>query len=103
MARLQEHYEKNVKNQLKDKFGYKNVNTIPKMEKIVVTCTTKDCVTNGKTVEKIVEDLRNVTGQKPVIARAKKSNAAFKLREGMPLGAAVTLRGKRMYEFTLSL
>jgi len=82
-----------------DKYGYKNVHQIPKLEKIVINCVTKDAVSNGKVVESIVADLAAISGQKPVIARAKNSIATFKLREGQALGAAVTLRGTRMYEF----
>ena len=99
MSRLSEHYNKKVKQELMKKFNYKNVNMIPKLEKIVVNCCTKDCVVNGKTVESIVADLTAITGQKPVIARAKKSIASFKLREGQAIGACVTLRGERMFEF----
>jgi large subunit ribosomal protein L5 len=72
---------------------------IPKIEKIVVNCVTKDAVSNSKVVDSIVNDLAAITGQKPVIARAKSSIASFKVREGMPLGASVTLRGEKMYEF----
>lgn len=82
-----------------DKYNYKNVHQIPKLEKIVINCVTKDAVTNGKIVESIVSDLATISGQKPVIARAKNSIASFKLREGQALGASVTLRGARMYEF----
>ena len=82
-----------------DKFTYKNVNMIPKVEKIVVSCVTRDAVSNGKVVDSIKNDLGVITGQKPVTARAKKSVASFKVREGQALGASVTLRGKQMYEF----
>jgi large subunit ribosomal protein L5 len=98
MARLKNLYNENKQN-LKDKFGYSNVNQIPKIEKIVVNCVNRECVTNGKVVEKISDDLHTITGQKPVVARAKNSIASFKLREGQALGAFVTLRGKVMYEF----
>ena len=99
MSRLKDLYKKEIVSQMKEKFSYENINQVPKVEKIVVNMTTKDCVTNGKTVDKIMEDLGQITGQKPVVARAKKSIAGFKLRQGMPLGAAVTLRGEHMYEF----
>ncbi len=99
MTRYKEHYEKNVKKTMQDKFNYKNVHQIPKIEKIVVSSVHRDCVTNGKIVDSIVNDLSAITGQKPVITRAKKSIASFKLREGQALGASVTLRGARMYEF----
>lgn len=108
MSRLQELYKNDVRKKMQDKFGYKNVNQVPKLEKITVNCVTREAVTNGKVVESIMSDLSVVTGQKAYIVRAKNSIASFKLREGQALGAAVTLRGKRMYEFldrliTLSL
>jgi large subunit ribosomal protein L5 len=84
---------------MKDKFSYANPNMVPKLEKIVVNCCTRDCLTNGKVVDSIMSDLSAITGQKPVVARAKKSVAGFKLREGQAIGASVTLRGSRMYEF----
>jgi len=99
MSRLNELYKNDLKNKMMDKFGYKNVNQIPKVEKVVVNCCTKDAVTNSKVVQSIMTDLGQITGQKPVIARAKKSVAGFKVRQGMPLGASVTLRGEKMYEF----
>lgn len=99
MIRLKEIYNSQVKGQLKDKFNYKNVNQVPKLEKITVSCVTKDCVQNGKMVDSIVSDLALITGQKPVVVRAKNSIATFKLREGQALGAKVTLRGRKMYEF----
>jgi len=107
-ARLKTLYKEKIKGQMKEKYGYKNVHQIPKVEKIVLNCVTRDAVTNGKIVDSIVEDLSVVTGQKAVVARAKNSIASFKLREGQALGASVTLRGERMYEFldrliTLSL
>lgn len=99
MKTLKEKYDSEVKAELKNKFGFKNIHQIPKLEKIVINCVTRDCVQNGKMVENIVADLAAISGQKPVIARAKKSVASFKLREGQALGAFVTLRGKQMYEF----
>ena len=99
MARLKEKYNKEIKKNLMEKFGYKNINQVPRLEKIVVNCVTKDCVSNGKMVDSIMADLAVITGQKPVVARAKKSVATFKLREGMPIGAFVTLRDRQMYEF----
>jgi large subunit ribosomal protein L5 len=98
-ARLKELYVSEYRKTLQDKFKYKNVHQIPKLEKIVVNCVTRDCVQNGKIVESIVEDLRAITGQQPVIARAKNSIASFKLKENQALGAFVTLRGDMMYEF----
>lgn len=99
MSRIKEIYKKEVIPALVKKFGYSNVHMIPKIEKIVVNCVTKDAVSNSKVVDSIVNDLAAITGQKPVIARAKTSIASFKVREGMPLGASVTLRGEKMYEF----
>ncbi len=99
MSRLKERYNKEVVQSLMSKFGYENINMVPKLEKIVVSSVTKDAVINGKVVESISNDLAAITGQKPVVARAKKSIATFKLREGQAIGAFVTLRGKRMYEF----
>ncbi len=99
MSRLKDIYKKEVVPGLVKKFGYSNIHMIPKLEKVVVNCVTKDAVSNSKVVDSIVNDLAAITGQKPVIARAKTSIASFKLREGMPLGASVTLRGEKMYEF----
>ena len=99
MSRMKALYQSEVKAQMMEKFGYINVNQIPKLEKIIINCVTKDAVTNGKVVESIAADLATISGQKPVIARAKNSIASFKLREGQALGASVTLRGSRMYEF----
>lgn len=82
-----------------DKYEYKNVHQIPKLEKIIINCVHRDAVSNGKIVDSIVSDLTLISGQKPVIARAKNSIASFKLREGQALGASVTLRGRMMYEF----
>ncbi len=99
MARLKALYESEIKKQLMAKYQYGNVHQIPKLEKIIVNCVTRDAVSNGKIVETIVEDLATITGQKPVVAKAKKSIASFKLRQGQALGAFVTLRGEQMYEF----
>src|SRR5690606_27940763 len=98
-SRLNELYGNEIKAEMTKKFGYKNVNQVPKIEKIIVNSVTRDAVSNGKVVDSIVEDLAAITGQKPVVARAKNSIASFKVREGMPLGAFVTLRGEKMYEF----
>lgn len=99
MSRLKDKYNSEIKGAMESKFGYKNPNQIPKLEKIVINCVTKDCVTNSKVVESIKNDLGAITGQRAVTAKAKKSIASFKVREGMALGAAVTLRGEKMYEF----
>ena len=82
-----------------DKYKYGNVHQIPKLEKIIVNSVTRDAVSNGKIVDSIAAELAAVTGQKPVTAKAKKSIASFKLREGQAIGAFVTLRGAKMYEF----
>ena len=97
--RMKALYKSEIKKNLMDKFKYTNVHQIPKLEKIVLNCVTRDAVTNGKVVESIMADIAAIAGQKPVIARAKNSIASFKLREGQALGASVTLRGKKMYEF----
>ena len=99
MARLKTQYESEIKKKMQDKFKYGNVHQIPKLEKIIVNSVTRDAVSNGKIVDTIVADLAAVTGQKPVVSRAKKSIASFKLRQGQALGAFVTLRGEQMYEF----
>ncbi|MDC1174364.1 50S ribosomal protein L5 [Bacteriovoracaceae bacterium] len=99
MSRLKDIYNTEVKKAMQEKFSYKNVNQIPKVEKVIVNCVTKDCVANSKTVDSIMTDLGAITGQKPVVAKAKKSIASFKVREGQALGASVTLRGEKMYEF----
>lgn len=98
-SRMQDLYNSDIKSKLMDKYSYTNVHQIPKLEKIIINCVTRDAVTNGKVVDSIISDLTQIAGQKPVIARAKNSIASFKLREGQALGASVTLRGKRMYEF----
>lgn len=97
--RMQTLYKSEVTKKMMDKYSYKNVHQIPKLEKIVLNCVTRDAVSNGKIVDNIMGDLALIAGQKPVVARAKNSIASFKLREGQALGASVTLRGKRMYEF----
>lgn len=99
MSRLKDLYKSQVKEEMKKKFNYGNVNQIPKIEKIVVNSMTRDAVTNSKVVESIKTDLAAITGQKPVTSRARKSIASFKVRQGMALGASVTLRGEKMYEF----
>ena len=99
MSRLKEKYIKEVTPALMSKFEYKSVMQVPKVEKIVVNMGVGDAVQNSKALDAAVEELAIITGQKPVITRAKKSIAGFRLREGMPIGAKVTLRGERMYEF----
>ena len=97
--RLQEKYIASVRKQLQDKFGYKNVNQIPKLDKVVINMSVGDALTNSKILDVAVNELTQISGQKPVITKAKKSIAAFKLREGQSIGAKVTLRGDRMYIF----
>jgi large subunit ribosomal protein L5 len=99
MARLKAQYETEIKKKMMDKYKYGNVHQIPKLEKIIVNSVTRDAVSNGKIVDSIAAELAAVTGQKPVTAKAKKSIASFKLREGQAIGAFVTLRGAKMYEF----
>ena len=99
MSRMKEMYKKEVVPSLMKKFAYDNVNMIPKLEKVVINCCTKDAVSNSKVVDLIASELAAITGQKPVTARAKTSIASFKLRKGMAIGAFVTLRGEKMYEF----
>lgn len=97
--RLKEKYYKELASKLKEELGIANVNDIPKLEKIVVNMGVGEAATDSKLIDAAVEDLRVITGQQPMICRAKKSIATFKLRAGMPIGAKVTLRGDRMYEF----
>ena len=99
VPRLKTKYNNEVKQQLQDKFQYENVMMIPKFEKIVVNMGVGEAATDSKAIDGAVRDLRAITGQQPMICRAKKSIATFKLRAGMPIGAKVTLRGDRMYEF----
>ncbi len=99
MARIREQYKQDVIPALTDEFGYKNVYQVPKLEKIVLNIGLGEAVANGRALDAAVGDLTMIAGQKPVVTRAKKSIASFKLRAGMPIGAVVTLRGERMYEF----
>ncbi|MGL5507677.1 MAG: 50S ribosomal protein L5 [Paraclostridium sp.] len=98
-TRLQEKYIKEVAPALMEKFGYKNVMEIPKLEKIVINMGIGDARENPKGLEKAVEEMQIITGQKPVTTKARKSVANFKLREGMPIGAKTTLRAEKMYYF----
>lgn len=99
MARLRERYKEDIVPNLQRELGYTNVYQVPKLEKIVLNVGLGEAVSNGRALEAAVNDLTVITGQKPVVTRAKKSIATYKLREGMPIGAMVTLRGRRMYEF----
>src|SRR3954466_6108880 len=98
-ARLREHYVKKVVPTLTKEFGYKNPMAVPKIEKISVNIGMGEATQNAKLMDGAVNELAAIAGQRPIITKARKSIAAFKLREGMAIGAAVTLRGDRMYEF----
>ena len=99
MNRLLEKYKTEVVKGLTEKFSYKNVMQVPKLEKIVINMAVGDAVGNAKALESAMNDLTTIAGQKPIVTRAKKSLAAWKLRAGMAIGCKVTLRGQRMYEF----
>lgn len=99
MSRLKEQYNSEIKDAMVKKFGYKNVMEIPKLEKIVINMGVGEAKENKKLLDTAIADLETITGQKAVVTTAKKSIANFKLREGMPIGCKVTLRGERMYEF----
>ena len=99
MARLKDYYISDVAPALMKKFNYKSVMQIPKLEKVVINVGAGEAKDNAKVIDAIMNDLAIITGQKPVVCRAKKSVANFKLREGMPIGVKVTLRSEKMYEF----
>jgi large subunit ribosomal protein L5 len=99
MARLKEKYLKEVAPAMMEKFGYKNVMEIPRVEKVIVNMGVGEAVANPKVLDAAVNDLMMIVGQRPVVTRAKKSIAAFKIRQGMAIGTKVTLRGERMYQF----
>jgi large subunit ribosomal protein L5 len=99
MARLKEKYRQEIVPELMKEFGYSNIMEAPKLEKIVINVGLGEAISNAKALESAVADVTAISGQKPVVTRAKKSIAAFKLRAGMPVGVRVTLRGPRMYEF----
>jgi large subunit ribosomal protein L5 len=98
-ARLKEQYKNEVAKKLREEFGLDNPMAIPKIEKIVLNMGLGEAVSNAKIMDTAVEEMATIAGQKPVITKAKKSIAAFKLREGVPIGVMVTLRGDKMYEF----
>ena len=98
-ARLKDYYVDTVAPALMKKFNYKSVMEIPKLDKVIVNVGAGEAISNSKVIDAIVNDITQITGQKPVICRAKKSVANFKLREGMPIGVKVTLRRENMYEF----
>lgn len=99
MNRLREFYEKEIIDAMTKKFSYKNVMAVPKLEKIVINMGVGEAKDNAKVLDGAVKDLTIISGQKPLVTKAKKSVAAFKLRQGMSIGCKVTLRGDRMYEF----
>lgn len=99
MSQLKSFYNEQVVPKLKEKFNYSNVHQIPKLEKIVLNMGLGEAIQNIKILDSAVDELMNIAGQRPVITRARKSIAAFKLRAGMPIGCMVTLRRKRMYDF----
>ncbi len=99
MARLKERYEKEIVSQLQDELGLKNAMQVPRLSKITVNMGVGEAKEDAKQMDAAVEELQVITGQKPKVTRARKSIASFKVREGMPVGCTVTLRGRRMYEF----
>lgn len=99
MNRLKEKYQNEIVNSLVEKFDYESVMEVPKIEKIVLNMGVGDAVANSRNLENAVNELTLIAGQKPIITRAKRSIAGFQLREGMPIGTKVTLRGDRMYDF----
>lgn len=103
MNTLKQKYNNEIVSSLMEKFNYKSVMQVPKVEKIVINMGVGDAVQNAKALDSAVEELAQLSGQKPVVTRAKKSIAGFRLREGMPIGAKVTLRGERMYDFLQKL
>ena len=103
MSTLKDYYNSTVAPAMMKKFNYENVMQIPKLEKVVVNVAAGEAKDNAKVIDAIMTDLAAITGQRPVVCRAKKSVANFKLREGMPIGVKVTLRGERMYEFVYKL
>jgi large subunit ribosomal protein L5 len=98
-ARLRQHYTEQVVPTMMREFGYTNIMQVPKIEKAVINIGLGEAVANAKAIDAAVGDVELIAGQKPIVTRAKRSIAAFKLREGMPIGVKVTLRGDRMYEF----
>jgi large subunit ribosomal protein L5 len=99
VSRLRDKYQDDVRKKLIDKFGYKNVHQVPKLDKVVINMSVGEAITNSKVLDTAIKELETIAGQKAVVTKAKKSIAAFKLREGMNIGAKVTLRGDRMYVF----
>ena len=98
-SRLKEHYNKEVRKRMQDEFKIKNPMAVPKVEKVVINIGLGEAISNAKILDAAVDELAQITGQKPVVTKAKKSIASFKLREGQSIGTMVTLRGEKMYEF----
>jgi large subunit ribosomal protein L5 len=103
MIKIKERYQQEVVPQLKKEFGYTNDLQVPRLAKVVINMGLGEATANAKAIDNGVKDLLTVTGQKPIVNRARKSIATFKLRQGMPVGASVTLRGRRMYDFLAKL
>lgn len=99
MNRLEKEYKEKIVPNLTEKYGYKSVMAVPRLDKIVVNMGVGDATTNSKLIDAACEDLKTITGQKPIITKAKKAIAGFKVREGQPIGCKVTLRGENMYNF----
>ena len=99
MSRLKEQYQNEIVDAMIKKFGYKNIMEVPKLDKVVINVGIGEAKDNAKLLDSAIADMEKITGQKAVVCKAKKSVANFKLREGMPIGCKVTLRGERMYEF----
>jgi large subunit ribosomal protein L5 len=99
MARLKQTYKDDIVPALMEEFGYKNIMQVPKLSKVVINIGLGEAVTNVKLIDNSLQELMQISGQRPVVTKAKKSIATYKLRKGMPIGVMVTLRGKRMYEF----
>lgn len=99
MNRLEKEYKEKIVPNLTEKYGYKSVMAVPRLDKIVVNMGVGDATSNSKLIDAACEDLKTITGQKPIVTRAKKAIAGFKVREGQPIGCKVTLRGENMYNF----
>lgn len=99
MARLKDFYEEKIMPKMMEKFGYKNTMQVPKLKKIVVNMGLGEAIQNAKVLDSAVDEIRTITGQQPVITKARRSVASFKLRQGMSIGAMTTLRGEKMFEF----
>ena len=99
MSRLKEQYQNEIVKNMIDKFGYKNIMEVPKLDKVVINMGVGEAKDNAKLLDAAIADMEKITGQKAVVCKAKKSVANFKIREGMPIGCKVTLRGEKMYEF----